>query len=108
MKLTNVSFEQWLKNHSPDHNDKWFRELYPFHVFENIDFSEQYLGEIQKINWNMIDYHVIMSKIETLDTGRFRTTLDVTTYAKSKSQEWRNRIWNTTFQIIYSNDYHFT
>ena len=107
MKLINVSFEQWLKNHPPDHNDKWFRELYPFHVFENSDFSEQYIGKIQEINWNMVEYHVMISKIETLDTGRFRTTLEVTTFAKSKTKEWRNRTWNTTFQIIYSNDYHF-
>ena len=39
MKLKNITFEQWIRNHSLSHDDKWCRELYPFNVFSEIEFD---------------------------------------------------------------------
>ena len=40
MKLNSLNFETWCKNHSSDHQAKWYRELYPFHIFQKIDFDD--------------------------------------------------------------------
>ena len=107
MKLKNVSFEQWQRNHPPDHDDRWCRELYPFHVFSKIDFDDLKIGEEQCIEFNGINYYAQISKIELQDNDRFRTTFNIATFPKSKTQEWNNRKWNNSFQIVYTQDYDF-
>ena len=107
MKIKNLNFDQWLKNHSLDHNDKWCRELYPFNVFKLINFDDSLINKVQKLDFNSISYHVTLTKIELQDNERFRTSFKISTFAKSKKQEWRQRKWNTTFQIIYSNKFDF-
>lgn len=107
MKLKNLNFDQWLKNHSPDHNDKWCRELYPFNVFRLIDFENNLINKEQKIEFNNISYFVTITKIELQDNGRYRTSFDISTFPKSKTQEWKQRKWNTTFQIVYSQQFDF-
>jgi hypothetical protein len=107
MKLKNVNFEQWLKNHSPDHNDKWCRELYPFNIFRLIHFDDTLINKEQKIYLNSILYYVTITKIELQDNGRYRTSFDLSTYPNSKKQEWKQRKWNTNFQIVYSQKLEF-
>lgn len=107
MKLKNLDFNQWLQNHPPDHNDKWYRELYPFSVFKRIEFEHSYLNIEQKLDFNGITYYVILTKIELQDNGRYRTSFDISTFPKSKTQEWKQRKWNTTFQIVYSQEFEF-
>src|SRR6218665_155159 len=102
MKLKNLNFEQWQKNHTPDHNDKWCRELYPFSVFKNINFDNDLIDKEQQIDFSGISYFVTITKIELQENGRFRTTFDIATFPKSKTQEWKQRKWNTTFQIVYT------
>ena len=86
MKLQNVSFEQWEVNHSADHDDKWCRELYPFHVFKRIEFCQDRIHVEQKIEFNNIVYYVSIKKIELQENGRYRTTIEMTTYPKSATQ----------------------
>lgn len=107
MKLKNLNFDQWLKNHSPDHNDKWLRELYPFNVFRIIKFDDILINKEQEIDFNSISYYVTLKKIELQDNGRYRTSFDISTFPKSKTQEWKQRKWNTTFQIVYSQQLEF-
>lgn len=107
MKLKNLNFDQWLKNHSPDHNDKWCRELYPFNVFRLINFDNALINKEQKIDFNSFSYYVTLTKIELQDNGRYRTSFDISTFPKSKTQEWKQRKWNTTFQVVYSQSFDF-
>ena len=107
MYLKDLTFEQWVKNHPPDHNDKWYRELYPFNVFSKIDFCETQIRQEQKINFSGVSYFVTITKVELQDNERHRTTFDIATYPKSKRQEWLNRKWNSTFQIVYTQDFQF-
>lgn len=107
MKLKNLNFNQWLKNHPQDHNDKWFRELYPFTVFRNINFDNSFINKEQRIDFNTISYFVIITRIELQNNERNRTTFVISTFPKSKSQEWKQRNWNTTFQIVYSLQFDF-
>jgi hypothetical protein len=107
MKLKNLSFDQWLKNHANDHNDKWCRELYPFVVFKQIEFGQSYINIEQKIDFNGITYCVIITKIELQENERYRASFDISTSPNSKKQEWEQRNWNTTFQIVYSQEFEF-
>lgn len=102
MRLKNLDFITWCKNHPEDHDSKWCRELYPYNVFSYINFSVAELNHEQKIEFNRIDYYVIILKIELQDNGRYRTTFNLSTKPTSKTQAWKKRIWDTTFQIVYT------
>ena len=54
-----------------------------------------------------MDYYVTIKKIELQENGRYRTTFNIITFPRSKTQEWKNRKWNTTFQIIYNKEFEF-
>src|SRR4051812_22493315 len=101
MRIQNLTFETWKRNHLPDHNDIWCRELYPFLVFRQIDFGESQLNLEQRIELNRVNYYVTIRRIEFQDNKRYRTTFDFSTVPASKTQEWKQRKWNTTFQIVY-------
>lgn len=107
MKLKNLNFDQWLKNHSIDHNDKWCRELYPFNIFRLIEFDNSFIDKEQKFDLNGILYYVTLKKIEIQDIERYRASFDISTFPKTKTQEWKQRKWNTTFQIVYSLEFDF-
>lgn len=107
MKLQDLDFPTWCKNHPEDHDSKWCRELYPYNVFRHIDFSNTKLNIEQKIEFNRIDYYVILTKIELQENGRYRTTFNLSTKPASKNQAWKKRTWDTTFQIVYTPDGHF-
>jgi len=107
MRLKNCNFETWTLNHSTEHKDRIFRELYPYKVFQLIEFSEDLLTKEQVIEFNRIKYYVEILKIELQDNGRYRTTFEVNTIAKSKSQKWKKRNWNEKFQIVYTHSFEF-
>ena len=107
MKIRNVTFKTWLKNHDTNHKDKWFRELYPFNVIRNIDFNEEKIDKEQVINFNRIKYFVTITNIELQENKRYRTTFEISTQPQSKNQEWKNRNWDNIFQIVYTQDYDF-
>lgn len=107
MKLQDLDFPTWCKNHPEDHDSKWCRELYPYNVFRHIDFSDTKLNVEQKIEFNRVDYYVTLTKIELQENGRHRTTFKLYTKPASKNQAWKKRTWDTKFQIVYTPDGHF-
>ncbi len=107
MKIKNVTFETWKNNHDDCHKDKWYRELYPFNVIQEIDFSEENINKEQIVDFSRIKYFITIKTIELQDNGRYKTTFEVSTQAQSKSQEWKNRKWDNIFQIIYTQNYDF-
>lgn len=107
MKIKNLTSEQWKLNHEPDHDDKWCRELYPFHVFEKIDFDSTKVGKEQRIKFNQISYYAEIINIELQPNERYKSTFELSTVPTSKRSKWKYRSWNTTFQIVYSQDFDF-
>jgi len=107
MKLQNLDFTTWCKNHPEDHDSKWCRELYPYNVFKHIDFSDTKVNTEQKIEFNRVAYYAILTKIELQKNGRHRTTFILSTKPASKNHAWKKRTWDTTFQIVYTTDGHF-
>ena len=107
MKLNNCNFYTWALNHSPEHKDRMFRELYPYKVFQRIDFAEDKLNVEQIINFNTIKYFAEIIKIELQENNRYRTTFELNTAPKSKRHQWKKRSWNEIFQIVYTQDFNF-
>lgn len=107
MKIKNVNFETWLKNHSEDHNDKWYRELLPFEVFEKIDFDSRYVGRIQQIKFKNISYLIKVNSIHLQERGTYISAFSIETNISSKFYAWKKRDWNTNFKIVFSPDYEF-
>jgi hypothetical protein len=107
MKLKNCSFKTWSKNHLPDHKDRIYRELYPYKVFEQINFSNEKIRSEQIILFNNDSYFIEIKKIELQDNNRYRATFEFDTVSNSERQRWKHRVWNEKFQIIYSVYYEF-
>lgn len=107
MKLLNCNFETWAENHTPEHKDRIYRELYPYKIFEKIDFNSTLVGKEHNIKFNNIDYFVELNKIELQENQRYKATFSLDTVTKSNRQSWKQRLWYETFQIIYTKDFHF-
>jgi hypothetical protein len=107
MRLIGLNFHTWCKQHPTDHNDTWYRELYPYNVFSQIDFSHNLVGAQQNIEYNRANYSAKILSIEEQDNGRYKATFELLTGPKSKTQSWKEQSWNTAFQIIYSDSYWF-
>lgn len=107
MKIRKCNFERWAENHSAEHKDRVFRELYPYSVISQIDFSKELVNKEQKIYFNYVEYYCVITKIELQENGRYRTLFRLTANPKSNSQTWKNRNWDDRFQIVYSKNYEF-
>lgn len=107
MRLSGLNFHTWCKQHSADHNDTWYRELYPYNIFDQIDFSQNLIDVQQSIEHNRANYYAKITSIEPQENGRYKATFELLTGPKSKTQSWKEHSWNTAFQIIYSDNYWF-
>ena len=107
MKIQDLNFKTWTEKHPPNHADKWFRELFPFHVFSKIDFSQELIGREQRIEFSKIKYHITVTSIVLQDRGTYIATFKIETDTYSKTQAWKNRNWDTNFKIVFSQDNKF-
>ena len=47
MKVHSVSFDAWLAGHRPAHKDRSYREVYPWPIFEKLDYSDGMRNHVQ-------------------------------------------------------------
>lgn len=102
MTLQDLDFGTWCRNHEDDHDSKWCRELYPYNVFRQINFAPDKINFEQTVEFNRMDYFATIKKIELQENNRYRTTFELSTIPASKSQSWKKRTWNDSFQIVYT------
>lgn len=107
MKIKNLNFQTWCKNHDDKHDAKWCREVYPWAVFNEINYDEQCIGINQEISLNGLVYSAKIIDTELQDNGRFKSTFELQTNPKSERKKWKERSWNNAFQIVYSQDGEF-
>ena len=107
MRITNVNFDTWCKNHSSDHDAKWCRILYPWEVFSLIDYGKHDIGLKQLIRSNRLEYTALMSRFYIGKNGRPNFLIDLKLNAKSKNARWKNILWNTRFHLVASKSGHF-
>ena len=107
MRIKNVTSKQWKLNHDPAHEDKWCRELYPFHVFSKIDFDATRIDQEQKVIFNHVEYYIKIKKIELQPNLCYKATFELSTVTGSKYRSWKYRSWNSIFQLVYSDKLNF-
>jgi hypothetical protein len=107
VKIHSVSFDTWCSNHPEDHSAKWCRELYPWKVFELIDYSPGLLGQAQYIYFGWLRYIVTVKEQFTGANGRPNFLIHLRMDPQSKSQQWLERQWNELFQLVVEPDGHF-
>lgn len=104
MRVKNLNFQTWCKNHDDIHDAKWCREVYPWAVFYEMDFDKQCIGINQEIYLNGLLYNVKIISFELQENGRIKSTFELNTSPKSVRKKWEERTWNNVFQIVFSQD----
>ena len=107
MRITNVNFDTWCKNHSSDHDAKWCRILYPWEIFSLIDYGKHNLGLKQLIRSNRLKYTALISRFYIGKNARPNFLIGLKLNAKSKNARWKNILWNTRFHLVASKSGHF-
>jgi hypothetical protein len=107
MKINNLEFQTWCKNHSETHDTKWCREVYPWIVFKEIDFEIEMINKSQRISFNFGDYDVTLLSIELQSNGRYKATFHLKSIFNEQEADWEYRKWDTIFQIVYSQEGEF-
>lgn len=107
MKINNLNYQTWSRNHDDNHKDKWCREVYPWAVFNEIDYNEKLIGVNQEIYLNGMVYYARIIDIKLQENGRFKSTFELSTNPESKRKKWEERSWNNAFQIVFSQDGNF-
>ena len=107
MQVKNVSFDVWLENHDKDHKDKWLRQLYPWKLFNLIDYSEGSIGQYQKIAFENVDYFVTLKSRFIGKNERFNYLFEVKPDRTKRYNEWENRIWDNEFVLVATQELDF-
>ena len=107
MRIANVNFETWCRNHDDDHEVKWCRELYPWSVFANLRYGDSQIGIVQEIEARGIVYRATISEIFEGENGRLNYLILLKTSAQSKKSAWGNRSWDDLFHLVATQDGQF-
>jgi len=102
MRVTDISFQRWLETHSAEHKDRWFRELYPWEILSEIDFSKEKIGEVQVMEGTDATYRITLKKIERSHDERYVFTFSVVTEPFDEGQDWYVRSWRNDFELVCS------
>lgn len=64
MKLHDVSFDRWITGHPhKPSRDRWQRELFPWPVIAEVDYSEGMVGRHQHLWHDGVAYEVTLTRI---------------------------------------------
>ena len=110
MKIRNLNFETWCKLHETKKDyfkEGRLRQLYPFEVLQEVDFSENLLNRKQIIRFNRVNYYIIITDITLQDNGKYKATLFLETEPLAEYLVWNKRSWNEVLDIVYGQDFHF-
>jgi len=100
MDSSSITFETWCKNHPDDHDAKWYRELYPWEVFQRIEYASSSIGVKQEIIVNNLEYIATVEKQYIAENGRINYLVHLFSRPKSKRQRWMQRTWNELFHLV--------
>lgn len=107
MKLRNLNYETWVKNHPKDHNAAWFRKFYPFELIASVDFGDDMLGVEQSIRRGKLEYSAVLKSLTLQENGRYKCILAFRDRFNSDTKRWNNRTWQSDFEVIFTPDRSF-
>ena len=100
MEVSSIDFDTWCKNHPQDHDAKWCRELYPWEVFQRIDYDHSTLNTQQTIVVANEAYTATIEKCYVAENERINYVIRLRSVPSSRSQEWNQRAWNDLFHFV--------
>ena len=100
MKVFSIDFDTWCENHIQDHDAKWCRELYPWEVFQRIDYDQSTLNKQQTIIVADEAYTATIEKCYVAENKRLNYLIRLGSIPSSKRQQWSQRTWNDLFHLV--------
>ena len=100
MKISTIDFDTWSKNHVQDHDAKWCRELYPWEVFQRIDYDLSAVNEQQTVIVANAAHTAIIEKFHVAENGRLNYLIRLGSIPSGKRQQWNQRTWNDLFHLV--------
>ena len=107
MNASTISFDVWCRNHSHDHDAKWCRELYPWEIFQRIDYNRVDPEVPQPLVLGRTNYHAWVERHSVTDDARSHYFVRVRSLFSSGKQRWDQRAWNDLFHLVASSSGHF-
>ena len=96
-----ISFDTWCKNHSEEHDAKWCRELYPWEIFQRVDYSTSSVNSEQTVLIGGFASTVTLEKAFEGRNGRSNYLLRLRTLLRTRTQQWRYRSWDDLFHVVF-------
>jgi len=102
MQVISINFETWLQNHNKKKDEvKWFREVYPWGVFQKLSYNTSEIGISQSIKTSEGIYAATVLRREPGNTKeRVVYIIHLLSDPKSKNEEWQQRKWDHVFWLI--------
>jgi hypothetical protein len=107
MEISSIDFDTWCKNHPQDHDAKWCRELYPWEVFQRIDYDHSTLSTQQTIVVANEVYTATIEKCYVAENERINYLIRLGSIPSSKRQQWNQRAWNDLFHLVADSSGYF-
>ena len=100
MHMTSVSFRTWCEQHPDTREKKWYRELYPWEVFERVDYDAGSIGLPQEIIVGGESYVATVQESYPGENGRPNYLVHLTSAPSDRRQRWEMKQWDTTFHVV--------
>lgn len=100
MDKLSINFEAWCRNHEEDHIAKWCRELYPWEVFQRIEYEEELLGNEQMITAGDSTFKAIVQSRYNGSNGRINYKIHLTYIPETRLSAWLQRSWDDLFHLV--------
>ncbi|MCC7539841.1 MAG: hypothetical protein IT379_26705 [Deltaproteobacteria bacterium] len=96
LRIRGINFSTWLRNHAPDHDARWYRELYPWPVFARGDYAPELIRYPQIVDEGDVTYTLTVTSIKTQANQRLCYRVHLSTNGLG----WTSRAWDHDFNLI--------
>jgi hypothetical protein len=106
MKIHSVSFEAWLGGHPPEHDDRLCREVYPWAVFERLDYTKRMRNRVQETGLGSERFFATVIDCKPGRENRLIFKIRLET-PRDENPKWWNGVWSDLFHLIVEPDGRF-
>jgi hypothetical protein len=106
MKIHSVSLEAWLGGHPPEHDDRLCREVYPWAVFERLDYTKRMRNRVQETGLGSERFFATVIDCEPGRENRLIFKIRLET-PRDENPKWWHGVWSDLFHLIVEPDGRF-